>query len=96
MTWRTKRRIILTVTLLMAFWVCHDLCGKELYVPCVILAGGGCSTCSILRCGSKRRGSRNRQDEVPPKTPPMAMEAERGPPQGERRCCFGKDGISTA
>ena len=95
MTWRTKRRIILTVTLLMAFGFAMML-RKELYVPCAILQGCGCSTCSILLCGSKRCGSRNRQEEVPPKTPPMAMGAERGPPQGERRCCFGKDGTSTA
>ena len=38
MTWRTKRRIILTVTLLMAFGFAMML-RKELYVPCVILAG---------------------------------------------------------
>ena len=38
MTWRTKRRIILTVTLLMAFGFAMML-RKELYVPCAILAG---------------------------------------------------------
>ena len=38
MTWRTKRRIILTETLVMAFGFAMML-RKELYVPCAILAG---------------------------------------------------------
>ena len=38
MTWRTKRRIMLTVTALMAFGFVMMM-GKALYIPCAILAG---------------------------------------------------------
>ena len=38
MTWRTKRRIMLTVTVLMAFGFVMMM-GKALYIPCAILAG---------------------------------------------------------
>ena len=38
MTWRTKRRIMLTVTVLMAFGFVMMMV-KGLYIPCAILAG---------------------------------------------------------
>ena len=38
MTWKTKRRVMLTVTLLMAFGFCMML-RKALYIPCAILGG---------------------------------------------------------
>ena len=65
MTWRTKRRIILTVTLLMAFGFAM-MPRKELYVPCAILAGVWVFHLLYFALRVKTRGSRNRQDEVPP------------------------------